>query len=201
MTSPKQILALIGSYRKGGVADQAADAVLAGARAAGAEVRKVYLIDRHIEFCTNCRNCTQQAGPGIDACPLQDEMAPLLQEIQQHDAFVIASPMNFFTVTAVTKRFIERLICMASWPWGTLAPKLPPQPHRRRAVLIVSMAAPSLAIPPFSHIGRILKLTAKMLGAPKPRMLWIGLAAKHRRTELSERTQRKAHRLGRSLAA
>ncbi len=201
MTSPKRIIALIGSYRKGGVADQAADAVLAGARAAGAEVRKVYLIDRHIEFCTNCRNCTQQAGPGIADCPLQDEMAPLLQEIQQHDAFVIASPMNFFTVTAVTKRFIERLICFATWPWGSLAPKLPVNARPRPAVLIVSMAAPTLAILPFNHIGKLLKLTAKILGAPKPRMLWIGLAAKDRQAALSERTKRKARRLGRGLVS
>ena len=201
MSSPKRIIALVGSYRKNGVADRATDEVLAGAREAGAEIRKVYLIDRHIEFCTNCRNCTQQAGLNTDACPLQDEMAPLLQEIQQQDAFVIASPMNFFTVTAVTKRFIERLICFATWPWGSLAPKLPANPRPRPAVLIVSMAAPTLAVLPFNHIGKILKLTAKLLGAPKPRMLWIGLAAKDRQTDLSERTKRKARRLGRGLVS
>lgn len=201
MSSPKRILALVGSYRKNGVADRATDEVLAGAREAGAETRKVYLIDRHIEFCTNCRNCTQQAGLDPDACPLQDEMATLLQEIQQQDAFIIASPMNFFTVTAVTKRFIERLICFATWPWGSLAPKLPANARPRPAVLIVSMAAPTLAVLPFNHIGKLLKLTAKLLGAPKPRMLWIGLAAKNRQTDLSERTKHKARRLGRGLVS
>ena len=30
---------------------------------------------------------------------------------------------NFFNVTAVTRRFIERLICYACWPWGKKDPQ------------------------------------------------------------------------------
>ena len=40
----------------------------------------------------------------------------LLNELERSDAIVLASPMNFWTVTAVMKRFIERLLGSA-WPW------------------------------------------------------------------------------------
>ncbi len=62
MNAPVKITAILGTYRKGGVIDSAVEEILAAAREAGAETAKIYLIDRHIEFCTNCRTCTQQEG-------------------------------------------------------------------------------------------------------------------------------------------
>ena len=58
-----KITAIVGTYRKGGVTDSAVDEILAAAREAGAETTKIYLIDKHVEFCTNCRTCTQEEGP------------------------------------------------------------------------------------------------------------------------------------------
>jgi multimeric flavodoxin WrbA len=54
-------------------------------------------------------------------------MGAILDEIAASDAVVLASPMNFWTVTALMKRFIERLVCFAYWPWGMGARK-----HARR---------------------------------------------------------------------
>jgi multimeric flavodoxin WrbA len=196
---PKRVIALVGSYRKGGVADAAVDEVLAAAREEGAETAKIYLIDRHIEFCTNCRTCTQAPDVPRGKCPLQDGMAALLDDISAHDALIIASPMNFFTVTAVTKRFIERLVCFAYWPWGMGAPKTRKSHSNKRAVIIISLAAPSIMVLPFSHIAKIMKTAAVLLGAPKPKVLWIGLAAMKEKTALSKRIKKKARRLGQSL--
>ena len=56
----ERILGIVGSYRKGGVIDSMVIEALAAAREHGAETEIVYLIDKHIEFCTNCRTCTQQ---------------------------------------------------------------------------------------------------------------------------------------------
>jgi len=53
-----KVTAIVGSYRKGGIVDSVIDEILSSAREEGAEVSKIYLIDRHIEFCTNCRRCT-----------------------------------------------------------------------------------------------------------------------------------------------
>ena len=119
-----RVIAILGTYRKGGVIDTAVDEILASAREVGAETTKLHLIDKHIEFCTNCRTCTQQEGPRHGECTLVDDMSGILDEIDRSDAIVLASPMNFWTVTAVMKRFIERLVCYAYWPWGSLGPKM-----------------------------------------------------------------------------
>jgi len=96
------------------------DEVLLAAREAGAETTKIYLLDKHIEFCSNCRTCTQEAGREPGKCPIADDMRAILDEIKGSDAIVLASPMNFWTVTALMKRFIERLVCFAFRPRGAL---------------------------------------------------------------------------------
>jgi multimeric flavodoxin WrbA len=45
MKNQMRITAIVGSYRKGGVVDTVIDEILDAARAEGAEVAKVYLID------------------------------------------------------------------------------------------------------------------------------------------------------------
>jgi len=58
----KKVLGVVGSYRKGGIVDSLVDEVLSTAEKLGARTTKTYLIDRHIEFCTNCRGCMQSEG-------------------------------------------------------------------------------------------------------------------------------------------
>ena len=71
-------------------------------------------------------------------------MCAILDEIEKSDAIVIASPVNFGTVTAVMKKFIERLVCFAYWPWGKAAPKIRDTRKSRKAVVISSSAAPAI---------------------------------------------------------
>ena len=115
---------------------------------------KIYLIDKHIEFCTNCRTCTQQEGSQRGQCPIDDDMQGILQQIERSDAIVLASPMNFWTVTAVMKRFIERLVCFAYWPWGRHAPKIRKRRKTKRAVVVISSAAPLVVGPAVYADGR-----------------------------------------------
>lgn len=119
-----KVTAIVGSYRKGGTVDTVIDEVLSAAHAAGAETSKVYLIDKHIEFCTNCRACTQEKGTGRGACPLEDDMKGILDALEKSDCLVLGSSINFYTVTAVMKKFAERLLCRSYWPWGMLRPKM-----------------------------------------------------------------------------
>ena len=58
MAPARKIVAIVGTYRKGKVIDSAASEVLRGAESRGAETEKIHLIDKHIEFCNNCRMCT-----------------------------------------------------------------------------------------------------------------------------------------------
>lgn len=135
-----KITAIIGTYRKGGVIDSVVDEILAAAKEHGAEVEKVFLLDQRVEFCTNCRNCTQQEGTARGTCCLSDDMAAILDRIDASDGLILASPMNFGTVTALMKRFIERLVCYGYWPWGTGIPKERIRRKTKRAIVVASSA-------------------------------------------------------------
>jgi len=201
MNSPVNILAIVGSYRKGGIIERAVDEILAAARKEGAVTRKISLLDKHLEFCTNCRSCTQVAGENYGLCILDDDMSALLQEIERADALVLASPMNAGTVTALMKRFIERLVCTAYWPWGAAAPKARRPGKSKRALLVASSAAPGFLARLTGDVTKRLKSAATMLGAETVGTLFIGLAAQQKHQELSKRTIHKAHKLGHKLAA
>jgi hypothetical protein len=203
-----QILALDGSYRRGGITDQLVDAVLGGAEAAGAHTDRVHLIDEDIGFCMNCRACAAEpldAAPVRGACQLDDAMAPLLERIDAVDALVLAAPVNFGSVTAVTKRFMERLICYAHWPWGQPAPRLRrdlvggKRHPRRPAVLISSSAAPAVMGRLLGNALKELKQTAEVLGTEPVGKLWHGLSAQQPEQALGPRARRRAERLGRKL--
>ncbi len=192
-----KVTAIVGTYRKGHIIDSAVDEVLAGAQAAGAQVSKIYLLDKHIEFCTNCRACTQHEGPR-GACSITDDMSSILDELEASDAIVLASPMNFFTVTALFKRFIERTVCYAYWPWNAKAPKMRMRPAKP-AILVTSSAAPMIISRPLSRIVYVLKMAANALGAKTVGILFMGMTAIDQNQVLTEREKRKARRLGTRL--
>ena len=201
MNTTTKITAILGTYRKDGVIDAAVEEILAAAREAGAETAKIYLIDRHIEFCTNCRVCTQQEGDSRGRCLLDDDIKELLDEIERSDAIVLASPMNFWTVTAVMKRFIERLICYAYWPWGKMGPKIRKRQKTKRAVVVASSAAPALLARLMTRMVGLMKDCAKLLGAKSVDVLFIGLAAGDPKADIGARARKRARRLGKKLAS
>ena len=193
------VTAIVGSYRKGGTVDTVIDAILSAARDTGAETTKIYLIDKHIEFCTNCRACTQQEGPYRGACPLEDDMSGILDTIKRSDALVMGSSINFYTVTAVMKKFSERLLCYAYWPWGMLRPKMRNKKRDNRAVVVISSAAPSIMTRLLTGAVKLMKDAALMLGFRTIGVLTIGIAARSAKTEISPRILKKARSLGIAL--
>ena len=195
-----RILAINGSYRRGGVIDQALEAACAAAAAEGAAAETVLLAEKNVEFCTNCRACTQRPGEKRGDCPLSDEMAALLDRAEAADCLILAAPVNAFNVTAVFRRFMERCTPYAYWPWGAKAPKMRLKPARR-AALISSCAMPSLFGRLLTGAMRALKVTALSLGARPSATLFIGLSSMQEKPELSAWDRRLAAELGRKLAA
>ncbi len=192
----KKVIAIVGSYRKGGTIDTAVEAVLEGAREKGAVTRTIYLVDQHIEFCTNCRECMQKPGPERGKCRQQDDLEPILAEIEAADAVVLGSSVNYYNATAIFRRFMERLIGYAYWPWGKAAPSPRNKVLPRKAALVASSAAPGFLIPLVTGTARALRITAKMLGARTVGSLWIGLAAAEPHHVLSARVRERARRMG-----
>jgi multimeric flavodoxin WrbA len=200
MNSRIKVLAINGSYRKGGIIDTAIDEILAAAKEQGAETRKIYLVDKYIEFCTNCRTCAQEEGSERGECILNDDMDTILDEVQNADALVLGSPINFGTVSAIMKRFIERLICFVYWPWGMKAPKVRNENKTKKAVVVASSAAPAFIARLSSGMVKLLKNAAGLLGARNVGVLFIGLAALEKRQDIGEAARKKARQLGKNLA-
>ena len=195
-----KILAINGSYRRGGIIDQAVEAACAGARAAGAETSTVFLSEKPVEFCLNCRSCTQALGDKRGACVQNDGMAALLDLAEGADGLIIAAPVNFYNVTAVTRRFMERLVPYCYWPWGAKAPLMRLKKQGKKAVLITSAAMPSLVGRLASGGLRALGGIAGIFGAASAGTLFIGLASLEEKQKLSAWDFRLAEKLGRKLA-
>lgn len=198
---PKKILAIVGSYRKGGIIDTIVDEALAGAEQAGAEVAKIYLVDQKVEFCTNCRTCTQEPGKRRGECIHDDDMANILYQWDDADALVLGAPVNFFNVNAITRRFMERLVCYAYWPWKEkMGPKMRIARPAKKAVLITSSAMPGIMGRVFTGAMRALKLMAKTMGAKPTATIFAGLVPSEKDPKPPKKLLAKARVAGRRLA-
>ena len=195
-----RVLAINGSYRNDGITDQIVETMAQAVAAAGGEIEVVQLRNYPIEFCLNCRECTQHPGTAPGQCAHSDGMAALIDKIEFADAYILASPTNFSSVTAVFKRFMERLVVYAYWPWGTATPKfrkagLP----LKKAVLVTSSAAPGiLGRWMFATRGQ-LNMTARTIGAAAIGTIYPGLIAKDRHTRLPDKLKARATALANRL--
>jgi multimeric flavodoxin WrbA len=202
MTAKRRILAINGSYRNGGMTDQAVDRILEHLQAAGAETEHIKLREHPIGFCRNCRQCMQQPGDAPGVCALNDGMAELVRKIEGADAFVFAAPTNFSSATALFKRFSERLAVYGYWPWGKAAPvfrraKMPKKP----VIIVSSCAAPSLLGRLTYVTNKNLRIAAKTIGGKVVGSMVTGLAAKRPEQALPRRARRRAKALAPKLAA
>jgi multimeric flavodoxin WrbA len=98
-----KILAIQGSPRKGGNAEILLDAVLQGAQSSGTAPELIKLRELSFQGCINCGGCDKT---GI--CVLDDDMTPLYEKILAAQRIIIASPIYFYGVTAISKAFIDR---------------------------------------------------------------------------------------------
>lgn len=174
-TAPR-IVALMGSYRAGGTIETAVEEILAGARARGATTECLRLVDLDIEFCRNCRACTQEPGSERAQCVLEDEMDMALRALEAADAIVLAAPVNFGDVNALTRRFLERMIGCTHWPWDAKCPVPRNQRRDKPAILLTSSASPGLLTRLCARPLRTLRQMARLLGAKPLVTEVIGLA-------------------------
>lgn len=196
MTHAAKVLVINGSYRDDGITDQAVAAAVEALNGAGAETEIVNLRDYPIEFCLNCRECTQQPGAAPGTCVLDDGMHELIDKIETSQAYILASPTNFSSVTALFKRFMERLVAYAYWPWDNPYPKSrKTETPRKKALLISSSAAPSWMGRWFYGSGRQLDIAAKTIGAKSVGTLFTGLASAEKHKRLTPKSVARARSL------
>jgi multimeric flavodoxin WrbA len=174
----KKIIAINGSYRKGGINDQFIDAVMGFAGQRGVQTEKIYLTDKHIEFCINCRKCaSDDRSKRFGECVFNDDMRGIIEKIESADRIILACPVNFSTVTAVMKQFVERLICYGYWPWEKCIPsnRIKKKDRTKRAVVFTSSGCPAwLARFLMPSSLNILKSVATILGAKVVKAIYFG---------------------------
>ncbi len=189
-----KIVAINGSYRSNGTIDQAISEISQKADREQHSFKLFNLRDQNIAFCSNCRECTQGEITRPNQCRTQDDMIAIVKEASQADLLIIASPMNFLSITAVMKKFMERLIPNFYWPWGKLIPLQRKKKANKKAILITSSSMPGFIskLLPGGPL-RSLKLIAKTFNAKTAQTITIGNAAQ-RSPQLSSGIKNKINR-------
>ncbi len=114
MKKGMKVLVLLGSPRKNGNSALLAERIIKGAEAQGAKVKTVFLHGLDIRPCTSCYKCQK---PGSQGCSIKDDMQKLYPALIEADAWVIATPIYWFTMSAQTKLWMDR--CFALPAYGT----------------------------------------------------------------------------------
>lgn len=196
-----RLLLIHGSYRSQGIIDQAMLLIEQHATTAGWKTQSIPLIDQDIRCCRNCRCCLQTPGPERGTCTIEDDVARILDAADRSDALVLASPTNFFDVTAITRAFLERLVVTGHWPWGQRAPTWRKPVSRKPSLLITSTAMPALMARFLTHSMGTLKSMSRCLCAQPVGKLYVGTVARAADEQLTRATQQRLIRATERLLA
>ncbi len=101
----KKVLVLLGSPRRKGNSAILAEQIARGAKSAKAKAETIYLQGRNIAPCKACFACQKKGSKG---CSIRDDMQEIYVKLVEADAWVIASPVYWFTMSAQTKIFMDR---------------------------------------------------------------------------------------------
>jgi multimeric flavodoxin WrbA len=137
-----RIIGFLGSPRVNGLGAKLLEQALAGARSRGAETRRYDLITCDIKFCRSCFVCAHtQPDLPIGPCPLDDEMASILEDYVSADGYLFVTPNYDGSVTALMKRFLERKIALTYRPkdaHATIGAPRSPADFKKGAAMIVT---------------------------------------------------------------
>ena len=108
----KKVLVVLGSPRKNGNTAALAREIAKGASANNAKVETVYLHGLDIAPCKACMKCQKKGSSG---CSTRDDMQAIYRKLVEADAWVIASPVYWFTMSAQTKIFMDRCFALPAY--------------------------------------------------------------------------------------
>jgi len=103
-----EILAIYGSPRRKGNTALLLKKAVEGAREAHANVEEIVLRDLKISPCLEIYGCKETGR-----CVIQDDFQPLYDKLLKCRGLMLASPIFFYTVSALTKSMMDR--CQSLW--------------------------------------------------------------------------------------
>ncbi len=139
------LLAIVGSPRKGKSTDTLVDKAIEGAisKLPYCKAKKIHLIEHDIKYCKNCLSCRDSmTNEPLAKCTIRDDMDHIKEDVLGSDLLIFGTPVHMGYATAVMMTFLER-IC---WTFGkpernVLTIKgcpLPRSDKKRRAIIIVT---------------------------------------------------------------
>ncbi len=126
-----KVLGIAGSPRRGGNTDLLLAEVMKGAASRGAEAKTIILDELNIAPCQHCDTCLVNGE-----CKIPDDMQMVYRELEQADRIVLASPIQFMTVTAQMKAMIDRCQCLWARKYVLKRPPLGSEPGKKKGLFV-----------------------------------------------------------------
>jgi multimeric flavodoxin WrbA len=105
----KKVIVLLGSPRKKGNSTVLAKQIILGVESVGGQTETVYLNGLDIKPCQGCYACRKKESSG---CAVDDDMQSLYPKLIESNAWIIASPVYWFSMSAQTKIFMDRCFAL-----------------------------------------------------------------------------------------
>lgn len=105
-----KVIGINGSPRKKWNSATVLEYALKGAESAGGDVKRIDLFDLKFRGCISCFSCKRLGGKSFSRCAQKDELTPVLEEILQSDAIIVAAPIYYREVPGTVRNFYERLL-------------------------------------------------------------------------------------------
>ena len=103
-------IGVCGSTRLQGNTEYLLNVALQVCRDQGIETELITLADKQVEDCQNCRHCRQVPGE----CAQKDDVPPIYAALKGSNAFILASPVYYASISGKMKCFIDRIGWLSS---------------------------------------------------------------------------------------
>ncbi|WP_048051238.1 flavodoxin family protein [Methanosarcina soligelidi] len=105
-----KVTAINGSPRRTWNTATLLEKALEGASSEGAETEMIHLYDLDFKGCISCFACKLRDGKSYGKCAMQDDLTPVLEQLEDADAVILGSPIYLGNSTGEMRSFMERYI-------------------------------------------------------------------------------------------
>lgn len=131
------VMAINASPRKKGNTSTLIQAVLEGARQAGAETSEAHIHTMDMKGCMGCLSCRKIHG----VCAQKDALSPFLEGMKTCDGVVFGAPIYMYRICGQMKLFVDRLYSLyapkeSGFGYNTTVPA------GKRFAMVISQGAP-----------------------------------------------------------
>jgi multimeric flavodoxin WrbA len=137
------VLAIVGSPRRGKSTDTLVDKAIEGAKSKDPDcrVKKINLIEHDIKFCKNCLACRDaNTDEPVAKCIIRDDMDHIKEDVLKSDALIFGTPVHMGYATAIMMAFLERICWTFAKPERrvlTIHGCPEPRSDKKRKVIII----------------------------------------------------------------